>query len=75
MLVVGQGKIILGQEQSPLRRHIRQHQDTVDRCEEIFAVEANPDIEVGTIVTFNSAPSAMNTADLIVKLRKEGDKA
>lgn len=73
MLLIAEGKVLPGHEQAPLRRHIQQHKDTISRCEEIFAVEANPDIEIGTIITFNSAPSAMSTADLVVKLREEGD--
>ncbi|MEO7885949.1 MAG: hypothetical protein ABIR76_04355 [Polaromonas sp.] len=71
MLLIAEGKILPGQEQAPLRRHIQQHRDTISRCEEIFAVEANPDIEIGAIATFNSAPLAMSTADLVVKLREE----
>lgn len=50
--------------------HVRQAKETLDRCKEIVRIEADPLIPVGTIVTFDPAPSAMSDAQLLSWLRK-----
>ena len=52
----------------PLERHTRQHEWVRARCEEIFAVENDPSIAPGTIVTFDAAPEALGLSELTSRL-------
>lgn len=52
----------------PIERHIRQHEWVRARCEEIFAVENDPSIAPGTIVTFDAAPAALGLSELTSRL-------
>ena len=55
----------------PIERHIRQHESVRFRCEEIFAVENDPSIAPGTIVTFKAAPEALGLSELTSRLHDE----
>ncbi|MGJ7566432.1 hypothetical protein ACSFBM_21475 [Variovorax sp. GB1R11] len=55
----------------PIERHIRQHESVRLRCEEIFAVENDPSITPGTIVTFEAAPEALGLSELTSRLHDE----
>lgn len=53
-----------------IEKQVRQQVETLDRCDEILRIEANESIEVGTIVTFAPAPSAMSLSELWSRLRQ-----
>lgn len=55
----------------PIERHIRQHEWVRARCEEIFAVENDPSIAPGTIVTFDAAPAALGLSELTSRLHEK----
>lgn len=65
----GQAKLIVNPRMVSIEKQVRQLQETVQRCEEILLIEANPTVTVGTIVTFNSSPTAMTSAQLSSLLR------
>ena len=71
MINEGHRKLEAGGIRKPIERHIRQHEAIRDRCEQIFAVELNPEIEIGTLVTFSGAPDAVGRSELTSRLRSD----
>lgn len=63
--------IAQGAAPEPILRHKKQHHDVLDRCEEIFAAEANNEIPIGSLVTFRGAPGRVSTTELASRLREE----
>ena len=55
----------------PLLMHYRQFADDLVRYNAILAVEADEQVEVGTIVTFAAPSGVMNSSDLAIHLRSE----
>lgn len=55
----------------PLLMHYRQFKDDLARYDAILVVEADKEIEVGTIVTFSAPSGVMNNSDLALHLRSE----
>jgi hypothetical protein len=55
----------------PLLLHYQQFKDDLARYDAILSIEADVNIEVGTIVTFAAPSGAMSSSDLTLKLRTE----
>lgn len=70
MLAVGQERLRRSPHMKTIERHVRQFEETIARCEWIFAVEADPAIAIGTIVSFDSGPTAFTSSELASYLRK-----
>lgn len=70
MLVVGRERMQRSPHVKPIARHVRQFEETIFRCEWIFAVEADPAIAIGTIVTFDAGPTAFTSSELASYLRQ-----
>ena len=71
MIAMGEQLLTKGGPREPIQRHLRQHKDVLDRCLEIFAAEADPNIPVGTVVTFSAAASSLGSSALASRLRDE----
>ena len=73
MLLIGEEKLRRSPNMKTIERHIQQFKETIFRCEWIFAVEADPSIPVGTIVSFESGPTAFTSSELAswVRQRRE----
>lgn len=74
MLAIAQEKLRLNPSMKTIERHIRQFEETIFRCEWIFAVEADLTIAVGTIVSFDAAPTAFSSSELASHLRKRREE-
>lgn len=70
MLVAGRERLQRSPHVKPIARHVRQFEETILRCEWIFAVEADPAIAIGTIVTFDAGPTAFTSSELASYLRQ-----
>jgi hypothetical protein len=53
-------------------KHVRQQMEVLDKCDFIFCVEADPAVEVGTLVTFAPARTSLSSTELRSRLRKLG---
>ncbi len=71
MLSIGKQKLHSNPRLKSITRQIRQCEETIARCDRIIAIENDPLIAVGTIATFDAAPTAFGTSDLANLLRSE----
>lgn len=67
---LGREKLLKNPRLVSVANHVRQAKETLDRCKQILRVEADALIPIGTIVTFDPAPSAMSDAQLLTWLRR-----
>jgi hypothetical protein len=65
----GEAKMKANPRMESVKKHIQALKETVWRCDEIIRIEADPNIEPGTIVTFSAAPTAMSERQFEVHLR------
>jgi len=71
MIEQATNKIAEGNDHLPIKKHLEQFNDTLNRCEEILAVEDDPSVKVGTIVTFSAPSGTLSISELTNKLRIE----
>lgn len=67
---VGSAKLQSNPRMKAIEKQVRQQIETLDRCDFIIRIEADQSIEVGTLVTFANAPTAMSSTELLSRLRK-----
>jgi hypothetical protein len=67
---VGTAKLRQNPRLKAIERQVRQQMETLDRCDFIIGIEADESIEVGTLVTFPLAVTAMSSTALRSRLRK-----
>lgn len=67
---LGREKLMKNPRLVSVANHVRQAKEVLDRCKQILRVESDALIPIGTIVTFDPAPSAMSDAQLLSWLRK-----
>lgn len=60
VVAIGKAKLRKNQRLTSIRKQVRQKQEVITRCEWIVRIEADDAIQVGTIVTFPAAPTAMS---------------
>lgn len=59
-VAIGKVKVQKNQRLTSIRKQVRQKLEVIARCEWIVRIEADEAIQVGTIVTFPGAPTAMS---------------
>lgn len=68
-IAAGQRKLRANPKSEAIAKQVRQLQETVQRCDQILELEEDDSVPVGTIVTFNAAPTAMSDAARMSLLR------
>lgn len=66
----GTKKLRANPRMTSIRKHLAQLKEGLARCNEILRIEADPTIPVGTIVTFDAAPTAMSDVQFMTHLHK-----
>lgn len=64
-------KIAQGNDQLPVKKHLQQFKETLERCDQILAIESDVTVEIGTIVTFSAPVGSFSVSELTNKLRNE----
>lgn len=68
---VGNAKLVKNPRLSSIEKQVRQQKEALDRCDFILGIESDDSIEIGTLVTFPAAPTAMSRTELQSLLRKK----
>lgn len=68
---IGKKKLLASPQARSIEKQVRQLDETVQRCDEIIALEADDRIPAGTLVTFDAAPTALSDAARLSLLRKD----
>jgi len=71
MIEQANNKIAEGNGHLPVKKHLQQFKDTLERCEQILAIENDATVKVGTIVTFSAPTGSFSVSELTNKLRVE----
>ena len=64
-------KVAEGNDNLPVKKHLQQFKDTLERCEQILAIENDASVKIGTIVTFSAPTGSFSVSELTNKLRVE----
>ncbi|RMA59979.1 hypothetical protein C8C96_0991 [Acidovorax sp. 100] len=68
---IGKKKLLASPQARSIEKQVRQLDETVKRCDEILALEADDRITAGTLVTFDAAPTALSDAARLSLLRAD----
>ena len=71
MIEQANNKIAEGNNHLPVKKHLQQFKETLERCEQIFAIENDASVKIGTIVTFSAPTGSFSVSELTNKLRIE----
>lgn len=63
--------IAAGNDSLPVKKHLQQFKETIERCEQILAIEKDSSVKIGTIVTFSAPVGSFSVSELTHKLRTE----
>lgn len=72
IIKMGSAKLRKNPRLLSIDKHVRQQMEVLDKCDFIFCVEADPVVEVGTLVTFAPARTSLSSTELRSRLRKLG---